>query len=192
MNRRLFVGRCTAGLALGIVPISLTLGASSSSANQEETPPLNEAAILIQKGALGTSQRLTFTHIYSPERTSLATLLARGPQDLALISKLTNVDLAIDPALFLANTCSASHGSPSVRLDTADLTITWQALARVGGQASAPTVSTLRIMGSQGILLLDTNDLGYRLIDFRGRVIQAESQSTLATRIVTRRHVFGA
>jgi hypothetical protein len=108
-----------------------------------------------------------------------------------LVSQLVDVDLAIDSQLLRTPVASADHGSYYVRLDTTDVAITWQALARVSGQASDPT-STLRIMGSKAIMHVDIDGLGYNVVNFRGQIVQAENQSAHTARLSTRRMLLGA
>ncbi len=176
MNRRLFVGQCAAGLALQLAP-SLLIASPLSPARtdqQSNTNFVHKAASLIQQGSLGTTQRLTITHIYSSTHTSLATLLAKAPHDFSLVNQLVNADLTIDYKHLSILTPSADWGSHSARLDVLNLSIIWQALARVGMPTSALT-STLHVMGSEGIMHLNLSKLSYKLVDFRGRIVHSEN-----------------
>lgn len=172
MNRRLFTGQLSAGLALQLLPISGFAGASLlvEATKQPACQRLSKAAELVQSGLIGLPQQLTISHVYSPDRTSIPALLTLAEQDLDRAGRLLGITLTIDAPLFLAAFSSAAFGSYSIRFNQANLTVVWQALARVSHRVSAPT-SMLRLFGSEGILQTATDGRSYQYVDFQGRVL---------------------
>ena len=194
MNRRLFAGQLAAGLALHLVPTSLMAGSSlvGRITHQPITPPFSDqAAELVQSGLIGRPQRLTISHVYSPERTSLPTLLTIAEQDFDLAARLVGASLAIDAQTIFTDPPSAAFGSYSACFSRFGMTVVWQGLASIGRPASAPT-DTLRLFGSKGILQLAADGLSYQFVDFQGRVRSAENQVDSIAGRFTRRSLFSA
>ena len=190
MNRRAFVGRLTTGLILPVLPASLLVGSSSFiQADRQPVSILNKAAELIRDGLLGTPQHLVISRIYSPEQTMLSALRTIAQQDIDRAGRLIGVDLAIDAQLIFTDSPSATFGSYSARFHRSGMAVTWQGLARVGRPVGRPT-GTLRILGSEGVLQITTDERSYRLVNFRGRVVRAENQAGFATNRMTRQDLF--
>ncbi len=188
MNRRMFASQLSAGLALQLMWASPTAGFSLSvpPPDQSLTDPTDRAADWVRDGLLGTPQRLTLTHIYSPALTSLPALLTIARPDFDRAGRLIGSALSVDAQRLLADSPSAAFGSYSARFDSAGTTVVWQGLARIGLQASVPT-TTLRLFGSEGLLQLTADGLGYQLIDWQGRIVRAANHAGYAANRRTRR-----
>lgn len=178
MNRRTFVSHLSAGLALQYVPASVLASSSSlSPPNPKSASWLDKAAELIENGALGIPQRLTILRVYSPERTSQATLLAMARQDLDLASRLLRTNLSIDPNTLFSDSPSSGFGSYSTCIHCAGMVLTWQGLARIGGRSVEPT-SALHLRGSNSVLTMEMSKSSYKLVDFQGKTVAASNYVT--------------
>ena len=99
------------------------------------TPDLVQAddvTSFVQSGLIGTIQQVALSYAYSPERTSLPTLLNQVERDFEQLSRVLGKALAIDVKQLLVDSPSAAFGSYSARFDRHGLTIVWQGLARTG------------------------------------------------------------
>lgn len=174
MNRRLFVRNLTAGLAFPFLPIPLSAGAIASPAVASAAffKPLNKAADLIQAGGLGTIQRLTISHVYSPEFTSLPALTSLVERDGQLVSYLTEKKLDAELSTIVANSAAAPFGSYSTRFDVAGVSVVWQRLAYVGAVAKASSGS-ITLAGSQGSMHINLGTLEFSAVNFRGQSLQS-------------------
>ena len=174
MNRRSFVGQLSAGLALQAVPASLMASPISFvSPNRQSVSWTDKAAEIIRGGSLGTPQRLTISHVYSPELISLPTLRAMARKDFDMVGRLFGTDLVIDQNTLFVESPSSLFGSYSTCFSQAGMSLTWQGLARTGSGAAEPT-STLRIMGSQGVLKIALEEGSYQLINLRGQLVRVD------------------
>ena len=179
MNRRLFLTQTASGFALQFLPTVLVANPFSREQGTLSTEPdriAREIAITLQNGVIGTPERLYITHIYSPEQTSIPTLLTLVQRDFAWAEQLTGSTLTVDSKLLFAHSPSATFGSYSARFASIGLVVDWQGLARVGRQADVPT-GTLLLAGSKGSLQVYNDKRSYQFLDLEGRTIKAANNS---------------
>lgn len=168
MNRRLFVGQVAAGLALLSAPLPLMAHSLPQANPSLPVAPVKSAAEWIQNGRLGTPQYLTISHVYSPDHTSVQTLMALVQRDIELAHQLLSANSGINSqALFRRS--SSEFGTYAAQFDLDGIPVTWQGLARVGGEAREP-VAQIRLYGSNGMLQSARGQNDYQLVDFQGRV----------------------
>ena len=98
-------------------------------------------------------------------------------QDFDLAGRLLRTNLAIDPNTIFMDSPSSLFGSYSTCLYRAGMALTWQGLARIGRRASGSN-GILRIFGSEGVLQIATDGLGYQLVDFREQLVWAENRAS--------------
>ena len=178
MNRRLFVSKAAAGLSVCFVSPSLMARPQHSPLTTRLAPdllPADAVGSFVQQGLAGTIQRVTFSYAYSPEQTSLPSLLKLVQSDMVRVSRMVGKELTVDANQLLVDSPSAAFGSYSARFDVRELTIVWQGLARISNTLSTPT-RTILVHGSKGILKTVSDGHGYEFIDWQGRTSRMEKQ----------------
>ncbi|MBO0951053.1 hypothetical protein [Fibrella forsythiae] len=179
MNRRLFVGHILAGASLLGVPSALRAQPVPASSDALSTVnSLKRATDWIRTGALGSLQHITLSHVYTPGYTSLARLQTLLDADLASLSQLLGMELPLTGQGLLERS-STGFGSYWAQLEQQGVTVSWQGLARIGGEATEPTTQ-LRLWGTKGLVQSHPDGAGYQLIDLQDptqpRLNQAPSQ----------------
>ena len=175
MNRRLFVGQIIAGASLLSIPSSLIArSVPIASAKLTGFGLAQQATDWIQNGSLGSLQHVTLSHVYSPEHTSLATLVTMVQKDIATVNTLLGTDFVIDPQTLLGGG-SAAFGTYSAHVEKAGVKITWHGLARIKSKGKKPAVQ-IRISGSEGIIQRQPDGTNYQLVDLQGQLAQLGGQ----------------
>ncbi|GAB3988195.1 hypothetical protein GCM10028807_10320 [Spirosoma daeguense] len=176
MDRRLFVRQSALGFTIPFLPSSFFN--ESLPDNQSVNLVVSELAELIQNDELGTLQRISVSHIYSPARTKWSTLLSTTSQDFALLSELLGDALPSDLSTHLSNAKPDAFGSFSTRITYQETSIIWQALAHVKKASGTPS-RTIILAGSKGVVQLNLSKPGFKLVDFQGKTV-AKNSSTKA------------
>lgn len=140
---------------------------------------LNRVGGLVTSGQVGSPERLTIARVYNPERTNLSSLVTLANRDIELAGRVLSRDLSIEAAPLIDNTLPGSFGSYSARFDREGFQVIWQALARIG-RSERVSEGTMLLMGSKGVLQLNMDQLSYRLVDLRGRVVQSGKSEGIA------------
>ncbi len=181
MDRRLFIGQTAAGIALQLLPLSFPIhAASGKSANRlSESDQLVQRLVdTIQQGAIGQLEQLHLMHVYSPEQTASEALLTLVKRDFALATRLTGLPLVAEAQALFTDSPSATYGSYSASFDVNHVTITWQGMARIGGEPCAAT-GNLRLFGKAGVLQLSTTATECQLLDLHGRSIPMNNTQSI-------------
>ncbi|MEZ0487894.1 hypothetical protein [Fibrella aquatica] len=164
MNRRLFARKLAAGVSLLGFPSSLLAhSVTTPTGLLSRAGSFQNATGWIQNGSLGALQQVSLSHVYSPERTSPATLKALLDQDLATLSELLGLEKPLTCA-GLPELSPSEFGTYWAPLDQGGVRISWQGLARINQPVSSP-VSRLSLLGSRGLVQTSPGGKGYTLIE---------------------------
>jgi hypothetical protein len=182
MNRRLFVRQLTTGLSLPLVAAVPSMGFGAASAN----PLWCRSTAHLLASQLGTLQSITISHVYSPERTSIATLKALTATELTAMNTLLGTAFSLTAQTW-AQLAATTHGSHGTQLEQDGVTLSWQALARIGNETARPS-TRLIVSGSKGILQVSPIGNGYQLIDRQGEAVALGGQLSEAVDQLPRPH----
>lgn len=179
MNRRLFIGQAVAALALQSTPFALTAKPlflwpiNSASASHQRS---DQVAKIVRSGLIGTVEQISIVQTYSPAQTTVATIKGLAQRTFERAWELTNKGVTANQLVF-ADSSSAAFGSYTGSFVECGVAVTWQVLARIGGEPR-PATGQLQVYGSAGVLQLSDQQPGYQILDLDGHLRHSVSNQS--------------
>lgn len=151
-------------------------------------PTLIQAARDVRRGLIGSVQQITITHTYDPAATSRAQLHLMAQQDIDLSGFVAQLALFAEKDILPGSLPSEYQGSSSAQFKCGEVDISWQGLARYGGQSREAT-RTIRLFGTKGVLQTAADGLSYQIVSYAGRKLRKRTSDPLSDEGLTRLHL---
>lgn len=151
-------------------------------------PTLIQAARDVRRGLIGAVQQITITHTYDPAYTTRAQLHQMAQQDIDLSGFVAQQAISAEKDILPGSLLSENLGSSSTQFRFGEVDVSWQGLARYGGQAREAT-RTIRLFGSKGVLQTAADGLSYQIVSYTGRKLRKRTSDPLSDEGLTRLHL---